>query len=241
MLDQVETTKFRPTVQISDSGTELMAGKLPADMPSMMPDLLVRTLTSRLRGKVPHVREEQDDSIVMRSPSDADDADEDNEDGYSSDEAALEDDAAYGSDQVASEGLNKASPETISAKVGEDDGLNETTAAPTQTIERHDSAESSIARPNFYWTWKLLSEGYSVSEVEQVRNVDQQTVLEHTLRAAEDDLTVEPGWVLTATKQTFLRQFVDQHSDQRPAGLLSKLPAGVSSNELLLFLACRSK
>ena len=80
-----------------------------------------------------------------------------------------------------------------------------------------------------------------MSEVEQVRNVDQQTVLEHTLRAAEDDLTVEPGWVLTATKQTFLRQFVDQHSDQRPAGLLSKLPAGVSSNELLLFLACRSK
>ena len=109
----------------------------------------------------------------------------------------------------------------------------------TSTIERHDSAASSTVRPGFYWTWKLLSDGYSVDEVAQVRNIDQQTVLEHTLRAAEDQLVVEPSWVLSPTKQTFLKQFVDQHPDQRPAGLLSKLPAGVTAKELLLFLACR--
>ena len=114
-----------------------------------------------------------------------------------------------------------------------------TTPTDTNPIERHDSAASSTVRPGFYWTWKLLSDGYSVDEVAQVRNMDQQTVLEHTLRAAEDRLVVEPSWVLSPTKQTFLKQFVDQHPDQRPAGLLSKLPAGVTAKELLLFLACR--
>ena len=259
-IDQVETTKFRPTVLISDSGTELMAGKLPADMPSMMPDLLVRTLTSRLRGKVPHVRDESSDSEGLQSHSDSDNHDEDDppisravqEAGMDYESNFVEPDQDSSVPFIESDppvDLDSTSAELANAAVDSVDVAEEFTspaafddATPptdTSTIERHDSAASSTVRPGFYWTWKLLSDGYSVDEVAQVRNMDQQTVLEHTLRAAEDRLVVEPSWVLSPTKQTFLKQFVDQHPAQRPAGLLSKLPAGVTAKELLLFLACR--
>jgi ATP-dependent DNA helicase RecQ len=266
-IDQVETTKFRPTVQISESGTELMAGKLPADMPSMMPDLLVRTLTSRLRGKAPHVSKvhadaaRSSDQASSKSDSAAsEDDDPPNENGVHEsethfDSGAVESHQAESTPFIESNSqidLNQTaaapveplrSMDELSAKADSSPGIDEhaTALASTNAIERLDSAASSTAKPSFYWTWKLLSEGYSVDQIQQVRNLDADTVLEHAVRAAEDQLQVEPGWVLSNTKQTFLNQFVDQHSDQRPAGLLSKLPAGVTAHELLLFLACRQK
>ena len=267
-IDQVETTKFRPTVQISESGTELMAGKLPADMPSMMPDLLVRTLTSRLRGKAPHVSKVHADAARSSDQASSNQADSDasedddppNENGVHESETHfdsgaveshqaestpfIESNSQIDSNQTAAAPVEPLrSMDELSAKVDSSPGIDEhaTALASTNAIERLDSAASSTAKPSFYWTWKLLSEGYSVDQIQQVRNLDADTVLEHAVRAAEDQLQVEPGWVLSNTKQTFLNQFVDQHSDQRPAGLLSKLPAGVTAHELLLFLACRQK
>jgi ATP-dependent DNA helicase RecQ len=267
-IDQVETTKFRPTVQISESGTELMAGKLPADMPSMMPDLLVRTLTSRLRGKAPHVSKVHADAAGSSDQPDSNQSDSDaseddappNKNGVHESETHfdsgaveshqaestpfIESNSQIDSNQTAAAPVEPLrSMDELSAKVDSSPGIDEhaTALASTNAIERLDSAASSTAKPSFYWTWKLLSDGYSVDQIQQVRNLDADTVLEHAVRAAEDQLQVEPGWVLSNTKQTFLNQFVDQHSDQRPAGLLSKLPAGVTAHELLLFLACRQK
>jgi len=249
-IDQVETTKFRPTARISDSGMELMAGKLPADMPSMMPDPLVRTLTAKLRGKTPHVSAAPPAADESQNDQDASGEDSDRPD----DQSVSESDAEYDSDHT--EAIHAPTVPFIESEIStaldeetadSDDSIDqaaesdvEDLAPVTNTIERHDSAASTATKPNFYWTWKLLSEGYSVAEVEQVRSMDTETVLEHTLRAAEDRLAVEPNWVLSDTKQTFLNQFVDEHPDERPAGLLSKLPAGITAKELLLFLACRT-
>ena len=101
-IDQVETTKFRPTVLISDSGTALMAGKLAADMPSMMPDLLVRTLTSRLRGKSPHVSNVQPATTDLGDQSDLNDSSlsEPEDDAPQNEKEVQESEADYDSDPI---------------------------------------------------------------------------------------------------------------------------------------------
>lgn len=111
---------------------------------------------------------------------------------------------------------------------------------PSAAIQRTDAAKTDLRRPNFYWTWKLLADGYSLDEVLQVRNLDRETALQHSLRAVEDQLPVQPAWILSETKQVFLTRFVEQHPNQRPAQLLNSLPAGVTAQELLFFLGCQS-
>lgn len=252
-IDQVETTKFRPTVQISDSGKALMAGELRADMPSMMPDLLVRTCASRLRGKVPHVSASSSGSVDSQDDSRVDDLKTDDhvqetESEYTEQIDAtvpfIESDPPEGSSSSLTEDIEsfgneeETVVELIAAQPHADCHV-EQSAPSLATFERNDLSESRVTKPNFYWTWKLLSDGYSLEEVQQVRNVDRGTVLEHALRAIEDRLPVQPEWLLSDTKQTFLNQFVEQHPEQRSAGLLNMLPAGVTAQELLCFLGCR--
>ena len=242
-IDQVETTKFRPTVQVSESGKSLMAGELRADMPAMMPDLLVRTLASRLRGKMPYI------SDKVADPNDGDG-------DSTSPQTARESQASYdpqpASDvpfiEIESAAESIQSPlDKLELDLTEiNDQGNELTLSacehtePSAAIQRTDAAKADLRRPNFYWTWKLLADGYSLDEVLQVRNLDRETALQHSLRAVEDQLPVQPAWILSETKQVFLTRFVEQHPNQRPAQLLNSLPAGVTAQELLFFLGCQS-
>ncbi len=249
-IDQIETTKFRPTVQISDSGKALMAGQLRADMPSMMPDPLVRACASKLRNKIPHVSPSNADSVDSQDDaSQDDDLAADRNIRESGSEYAVEDETvvpfiesdpseASPSQSADIDGSMDKNQEQAAAERDAENHIERSTASPP-TFQRNDSPKSPVARPNFFWTWKLLSDGYSLEEVQLVRNVDRGTVLEHAIRAIEDRLPVQPEWVLSETKQTFLNQFVEQHPDQRPAGLLNMLPAGVTAQELLYFLGCR--
>ena len=63
-------------------------------------------------------------------------------------------------------------------------------------------------QPSFYWTWKLLSEGYSVDDLQQVRQLELTTVYDHLIRAAETDLKIEPDWLLNQIEIESLETFV---------------------------------
>ena len=249
-IDQIETTKFRPTVKISDSGKSLMAGELQADMPSMMPDLLVRTFAARLRGKTPHVSPDQADSA---EPSD--DLIDNTSDNQPTDDREVEEPQPSYDPQATSDApfiefepaTGSDSPAKLNFDSGEMDDQGDHTvpathqdAEPSVITQRNVSAETRVTRPNFYWTWRLLADGYSLAEVLQVRNMDRETAIEHSLRAIEDKLPVQKEWILSETTEIFLNQLVEQHPNQRAAQLLNRLPAGVTSQELLFFLGCRS-
>ncbi len=287
-LDQLETTKFRPTIVISETGKAVMAGDLRADMPSMMPDKLVRTLTAKLRGKTPRLNEaaevEHDRGVAIELETETEDETE-NENETDSDlntaksqelapqEMAVKVTAeitevteSNGNHTTASDDaeptanasgvpvqppndasnafpLSSAVPaSTIPAANGDTPTEHHTpkTENPTPTTFRTDAAHPEPPRPNFYWTWKLLADGYSVDEVMQIRRLDADAVMDHALRASESQLAVECDWMLSRPKQIFLAQLADQHPDKRAAQLVSLLPVGVSSQELLYFLNCRT-
>ncbi len=55
--DQIETTRFRPTVQMNEAGKTLLSGVETTDLTEQMADELAGVITKRLKGKKPHLVE----------------------------------------------------------------------------------------------------------------------------------------------------------------------------------------
>ena len=53
-LTQVETTKFRPTMQVTDAGRQVMFGEIDLDFTTLLPLKLASTLSSQFKNKKPH-------------------------------------------------------------------------------------------------------------------------------------------------------------------------------------------
>ena len=53
-LSQVETTKFRPTMQVTESGRKVMLGAVDLDFTTLLPLKLAGVLSSQLKNKKPH-------------------------------------------------------------------------------------------------------------------------------------------------------------------------------------------
>ena len=211
--DQVETTKFRPLVQINDEGQMLMKGELNIDLTDRMSTKLIDQIGIKLKGKQPHLlptREDEDDSV---------------EEDEAEDEIESE---------TTTEIVAEASPKPIAvvAPATETkiriDAAEESLPKPGQI------------RPSYFWTWRLFKEGYSLEHVTQVRQLDRETTFEHMVRAAENTYALDSDWLLDADTQQQLSSFVEQHEGKRLPQLLAKIPEGINASELMLFLKSKN-
>ncbi len=50
----------------------------------------------------------------------------------------------------------------------------------------HPSPPALVSHPPHYWTWRLLSAGFTVEECAAIRGLSRETVLEHAQRAERD-------------------------------------------------------
>ena len=101
---------------------------------------------------------------------------------------------------------------------------------------RVDLPNAEDIQPSFYWTWRLLTQGYRPHHIEQVRNLDRSTIFSHALRAAESNMPMQAQWLMDESQIAILASFVAAHPNQRPASMLSNLPDGITADQLLLFL-----
>ena len=215
--DQVETTKFRPVVRISDEGKTLMQGEIDIDLTDRMSTKLVDQIGKKLKGKQPH--------LLPTRTSD-------------------EPDSVESEDELQEELQQELSESSESDLPGSADEVREVTGVvepAAQPIIRIDAAEESLPkpgqiRPSWFWTCRLFREGYSLEHIGQVRQLDSETIFEHVLQAAESDYAIEASWLLSAKAQQQLSSFVEENEGQRLPQLLAKLPDGLESNELILFL-----
>ncbi len=68
------------------------------------------------------------------------------------------------------------------------------------------AGRSAVAnQPPHYWTWRVLSAGFSADECRQIRGLDQQTLIDHLLAAGRAGLAIDAGWVLSSEQLTALR------------------------------------
>ncbi len=214
--DQIETTKFRPVVQINGEGKTLMLGELDLDLTDRMSTKLVDQIGKKLKGKEPHL-------IPTRNSDLSEQPDTDDEDPYEPEqpESVREIEIELDDQQTVDTPLAGASDE--------------------QPQLRFDEAEDVLPRPgeirpNHYWTWRLFSEGYSAEHVAQIRGFDHDTITDHLLQATESKWPVDSHWVIDVSAKKKLDEYIDRNEGKRLPVLLTTLPSGISANQLRLYL-----
>lgn len=384
-IKQVETTKFRPVISISESGRELMSGECYVDLPSRMPGDLVNAISLQLKGKKPHLLPTQQNRAALAEQTDDQESDTANdqlretdesfaltnpngdkhtaatktpdkanlttltaehasaaptpipaatspinfdfdllpapvdpfapraEEGSESSELTLElfsdeevsesesqhvgahvnerdsklddelvedfgtddfdthDDEAdidisepafeeepdvvamadafsepssFDADEVADERLidtQDAKPKAaVKREPARSTNVEASASSHNQPQLRVDLPSPDLIQPSFFWTWRLLADGYSVEHIAQVRQLEVAEIFNHAIRAAENDLEVQPKWLLEDSRFKRLKSFVEKHTGLRQPALLAKLPADFESHELICYLKCFS-
>jgi ATP-dependent DNA helicase RecQ len=112
---------------------------------------------------------------------------------------------------------------------------------PTQLPGGTTARLPAKTQPSHYWTWRLLSAGFSADECEVIRGISRDTVLDHLLRALEEGLPVRAEWCLGPQLLRALEREIGP--EPRPAirPLLARLPTGSRHAEVQLFLKCRQR
>ena len=262
-VEQIETTKFRPTIRLSESGVALLSGENYVDLSKNLTPPLVKTLMSRLSGKTPFLAPEapadqsEDDEPIdppLKSPVEADAAETELDQLY---EAHLEEDSEVdeqeteeesttaGNDDISTAALLPLISETSPPKPPTDLIPSTVATSHEQETVTHtltsDVPAADQFHPSYYWTWRLLSEGYRRQHIQQIRNLDTATIFSHAIRAAEEGMETKKDWLLTSQKIEILANYIDQHTPETPSEdrtprLLAGLPEKLQIEELLYYL-----
>lgn len=249
-IEQFETTKFRPTIRMADAAKDILAGDRYIDLTQSMPPALVKEIVRRLRNEKPFLTEpakptdekEEVDPAVPHTATEAE-ITVGAEQTDSLDAAAP---SALG-EQVSNAVANGDSPCSAQSEVVPQEETphvpdQESSQPPVGTsadvdVElRVDLPDAEDVQPSFYWTWRLLTQGYRPHHIQQVRNLDQSTIFSHALRAAESNMPMKAQWLMDEPQIAALESFVAARPNQRPASMLSELPDGITADQLLLFL-----
>ncbi len=297
-VEQLETTKYRPTIRLSPTGVSLLSGESYVDLSKNLTPELVKVLTTKLAGKSPFLaapeqgdradaeqqptNEDSDEELSQQDvSSDADDDLEDLEDQFedqrgnshvqqTEQQTKLQPPNDQGDDQIDVETSAIVDVSPKEHEIMADDGGRTLFTAPSLTDDsitattqdtndqltespgradqpdtshtlRTDLPATDKIKPSYYWTWRLLSEGYRRQHVQQVRNLDTATIFSHAIRAAEEGMESRRQWLLSADKIATLQHYIQQQSHDSDSGdptprLLAGLPANIPMEELLFYL-----
>lgn len=100
--------------------------------------------------------------------------------------------------------------------------------------------EKREVKPDYYWTWRLLNDGYPARQCEQIRRIQPAALIDHVLQAAEADLPVRLEWLLTASQVSRLEEIVGDASPQRLLRVRDQLPADLELRHVQLYLRTRA-
>jgi hypothetical protein len=89
--------------------------------------------------------------------------------------------------------------------------------------------------PDYYWTWKLLKDGYSALQCAAIRRLDTSVLCEHLLQALEQGLEVRLDWLLSREQQEWLRSHGNNSYASSGSPALADLPPGLSPHVARLF------
>jgi hypothetical protein len=190
-LDQEEIDRFRPVLRLTPLGGEVMRGK--ADVPpglNVPRDLHVklrdpRAGTAVAKQPTPPKAEER---VPESGPHQTHEA-------PSADEQAREDAWIIG---LGNPDYDEFEPRLETAGA---DSLREAELEPALRPTAFAAAPApQVAelppplRPPYYWTWRLLSQGFLPDECLEIRGITRETLLDHVRQAAESGLEIRADW-----------------------------------------------
>lgn len=110
---------------------------------------------------------------------------------------------------------------------------------PGRSPQETDRPSRSVL-PSHYWTWRLLSAGFSAEECEAIRGVSREVVVDHLLRALDDGLPVRAEWCLSADALAAIESAIGPEPSSELGRLWSQVP-GIPYAEVELFVKCRGQ
>jgi ATP-dependent DNA helicase RecQ len=110
--------------------------------------------------------------------------------------------------------------------------------------DKRSSFETSRAttgdRPEYYWSWRLVHDGYPLEDCVEIRGMELPQVLEDLVAAVEDGYPLPSDRVLDADAVKQLAPLVDGRPHPDPTSVAIQLPDSVTELHVRLYLACRA-
>ena len=128
--------------------------------------------------------------------------------------------------------------ETVPAEVPD---RSPSVRCPNRRLSCPRPAEQSpaVKRPSYYWTWRLLSQGFPAEECLAIRGIPREMLLDHVFQAAENGLEVRAAWCLSAETIAALDAVIGDNRPKQIRPLLARLPPGTRYEEVQIYLKCR--
>ena len=220
LVEQEEVDRFRPVLKLTSRGKEVMQGSAALPPNLRLPQELSRKLEVYFRAleeertprpaPAPPIAPAQPPSPALRKEPD---------------------DADWTYDAAKDAWHYEPNAEVSTSSVPNDAASDSraTTAPPRDDGDR----------PDHYWTWRLLYDGFSRAECRQIRRISDRQVVEHLHRALEDGLPVDPGWAFSADQLAAIERVVRTCPESEVRRRLDRLAVGMTREQLDLFLRCR--
>ena len=220
LIDQVEVDRFRPVVHLTELGREVMLGR------SGLPEQL--QVAAEVRGKL-LARSIRAQPGLTNTPSKQDLTPKPIPPSQEPTETATTNVALRQSDGDLVNG-DASSDDPISG------GRASAKSASVGFIDTID--DDSTVRPDFYWTWRLLVDGYTVKQCTSIRRITEEEVLDHLIQAADQQWHVDTDWILSQHQVELLKEITKSNPRERLQQIVAGLPGRLSYKHVLFFLNC---
>jgi ATP-dependent DNA helicase RecQ len=225
-LIQVENTRFRPVIKLSDAGRRLLAQDLQLEVIQSIPEPLATLIARDLTDAEMPGRLESKPTASIDGPSPRTcPAEHDPQEAVESESTAapLEPPPAPSRDpsrEVVDE-FPPDAPRESTLPGGEERRIG------------------SSARPPYYWTWRLFADGFSLDDVREIRRLDDPHIFHDLNLAADDNLPVQSQWMLSPEQIRMLEKLMEQTSGESLVRTARRLPGNITHWEMMYFLKCR--
>ncbi len=259
-LEQEEIDRFRPVLKLTPLGGDVMRGKadLPAGLklPGELRLKLRRPKAAAQKSEVGGQRPERQAPSRPRSvqpldqPPDVADDNEGEEGGAGGQKSTVlpsalvpataeyehppDDDWIIGSTDEGEPGDSfEGGQAPVASTYGQPDVPDAIGPRPSE------QAPAAANRPSYYWTWRLLSQGFPADECLAIRGITRETLLDHACQAAENGLEVRAAWCLSAETIAAMDAVIGDNRPKQIRPLLAQLPPGTRYEEVQVYLQCR--
>ena len=108
-------------------------------------------------------------------------------------------------------------------------------------IETNRAMIQSESAPEYYWTWRLLHDGYDYEQCLAIRRIDEETLYDHLIRAADENETVRLEWCFDDRQISQIECQIDELDPNDVRGFVKRLTGSFTYQQVLLYLKCRDR
>jgi ATP-dependent DNA helicase RecQ len=213
---QKDIDRFRPVVELSPEGSEVMMGTAPLPASFGLPEEILLKIGAVVRKPLRENKQEEQPAERKVRENDVR-------------ENAVQGRGERGEGSRLDAGSSRNDVSEVS---------RESSAASQQVRGRCPLPLDDAPQPSYYWTWHLLADGFPWSAMLSIRGLASTTALAHLQQAIAQRREVQPGWFLSAERLAEIETACAALDRPHLGTLQESLGDGWLLEEIDLYLKC---